>query len=165
MTAEEIKERYTMRDVVARYGLEVNRAGFIRCPFHQGDRTPSLKIYEKSYHCFGCGATGDIFTFVEKMEQTDFKTAFQILGGTYQNASSFSAKLSIYKSQKAKEEREKKKEELRKKKELNSMLIDIYRRYLPTYEPLSDSWCETYNVLQYQEYLRDYLEEEEGKIL
>ena len=33
--------------------------GFIRCPFH-ADRTPSLKLYGDHFHCFGCGAHGDV---------------------------------------------------------------------------------------------------------
>ncbi len=159
MTAEEIKERYSMREIIGRYGLEVNRAGFIRCPFHKGDRTPSLKIYEKSYHCFGCGATGDIFTFVEKMDNLSFKEAFLQLGGEYEKSSCFSTKLAVYKAQKAQEEREREQEKVRKKKELNNLLIDIYRDYLETYEPLSDAWCETYNALQKQLYLHEYLNE------
>ena len=40
----EIKNTYSMRDIVERYGFHPNRAGFISCPFHQGDRTPSLKV-------------------------------------------------------------------------------------------------------------------------
>lgn len=44
MTKEEIKEQVSMRDVLIRYGLQTNRAGFIRCPFHLGDREASMKI-------------------------------------------------------------------------------------------------------------------------
>ena len=55
MTKEEIKSAYSMRDILARYGIQPNRAGFIQCPFHKGDREPSMKIYEKDFHCFGCG--------------------------------------------------------------------------------------------------------------
>lgn len=68
MTSEEIKESVFMRDVLQRCGLPVpNRAGFIQCPFHKGDRTPSMKIYQKDYHCFACGANGDVFTFCRNM--------------------------------------------------------------------------------------------------
>ena len=44
-------------------------------PFHYGDHTASLKIYKDSFYCFGCGASGDIFDFVMRMERCDFKTA------------------------------------------------------------------------------------------
>ena len=58
--AAEIKMRVSMRDICERYGLNVNGAGFINCPFHSGDNTASLKIYRgnKGWHCFGCGAGG-----------------------------------------------------------------------------------------------------------
>lgn len=81
MTKEEIKATTSMTDVVERYGFRPNRAGFINCPFHDGDRTASLKIYPDSFHCYGCGAHGDIFDFVRLAERCDFKTAFRILGG------------------------------------------------------------------------------------
>ena len=54
MTKEELKQRYSMKEIVEQYGFRPNRAGFIRCPFHTGDRDASLKIYEKDFHCFGC---------------------------------------------------------------------------------------------------------------
>ena len=48
MTSEEIKATYSMRNVVERYGFQPNRAGFIHCPFHGGDREPSLKVYDRT---------------------------------------------------------------------------------------------------------------------
>lgn len=86
MTSEEIKESVFMRDVLQRCGLPVpNRAGFIQCPFHKGDRTPSMKIYQKDYHCFACGANGDVFTFLQEYEGISFREAFLELGGEYPN--------------------------------------------------------------------------------
>ena len=81
MTKDEIKEQYSMRDIVEQYGFHPNRAGFISCPFHSGDRTPSMKIYKKDFHCHACGANGDIFDFVMWMDGLTFKEAFQSLGG------------------------------------------------------------------------------------
>ena len=78
MDKETIKQQHSMRDVLSRYGMVPNRAGFINCPFHPKDRTASMKIYKDSYYCFGCGATGDIFTFVQNMDNCDFKTAFTV---------------------------------------------------------------------------------------
>ena len=46
MTSEEIKRTVFMEKLVERYGLYPNRAGFIVCPFHKGDRNASLKIYK-----------------------------------------------------------------------------------------------------------------------
>ena len=47
------------------------------CPFHE-EKTPSLNINQERqiYHCFGCGAGGDVIRFIELFDQVDFKTRF-----------------------------------------------------------------------------------------
>lgn len=149
MTTEEIKERYSMRDILSRYGIHPNRAGFCRCPFHSGDRTPSMKIYEKDFYCFACGSNGDIFVFVQKMENLGFKEAFLLLGGTYEK-SSFSSRLAVYRADKRREQRKKEQDRLAERKRLNNVLISVYRAYMEKNEPMSDTWCECYEALQYQ---------------
>lgn len=62
----QIKEMVSMQAIADRYGLTVNRSGFACCPFHD-EKTPSLKLYENSFYCFGCGAGGDVITFVAKL--------------------------------------------------------------------------------------------------
>jgi DNA primase len=63
---------------------ELRRAGPSRyeglCPFHE-ERTPSFGIdpVQKLYHCFGCQASGDVFTFVQETEGLDFKGALELL--------------------------------------------------------------------------------------
>jgi DNA primase len=51
-----------------------------RCPFHE-ERTPSFSVnaVDKLYYCFGCGAKGDIITFVKETEQLDFAGAIEWL--------------------------------------------------------------------------------------
>jgi len=67
---------------------ELRRAGPGRweglCPFHD-ERTPSFGIdpVQKVYHCFGCGASGDVFTFVQETEGVDFKDALELLADRY----------------------------------------------------------------------------------
>src|ERR1700684_3396633 len=50
------------------------------CPFHD-ERSPSFSVepVEKVYYCFGCQASGDVFTFVQEMEGVDFKGAVELL--------------------------------------------------------------------------------------
>lgn len=79
---EEIKAKLSIEEVIGSY-IKVDRAGAnykAKCPFHN-EKTPSFFISPErgSYYCFGCNAKGDIFTFVEQFEGTDFKGALKIL--------------------------------------------------------------------------------------
>ena len=55
-----------MPEVARFYGLQINRSGMALCPFHE-EKTPSLKIYDDHYYCFGCGESGDCTGFVAKL--------------------------------------------------------------------------------------------------
>ncbi len=161
MTVDEIKERYSMQEIAGRYGLHPNRAGFVSCPFHQGDHTPSMKIYPHDYHCHACGANGDIFSFIQQMDHCDFKTAFYSLGGTYGEPTD-SSRLALYRHKKAKERRLRKEAELRQKIKHNNMLLTMYADWLKRLEPLSDAWCDCMNeytkCIGRDEYLRNEME-------
>jgi DNA primase len=67
---------------------ELRRAGPARyeglCPFHD-ERSPSFGIdpNQKVYYCFGCQASGDVFTFVQETEGVDFKGALELLAERY----------------------------------------------------------------------------------
>ncbi|HEX8101949.1 MAG TPA: DNA primase, partial [Solirubrobacteraceae bacterium] len=85
--AEDSKERIRAAiDFVELVGArtELKRAGVQRltglCPFHE-ERSPSFGIdpVEKLYHCFGCGAGGDVFKFVMETEGVDFPTSLELL--------------------------------------------------------------------------------------
>lgn len=81
-SVEKIKERLSIVDVLSSY-LKLEKAGSnfkAPCPFHN-EKTPSFFISpsRSSYYCFGCGAKGDIFTFVEQFEGLDFKGALKVL--------------------------------------------------------------------------------------
>ncbi|MCI6237947.1 MAG: CHC2 zinc finger domain-containing protein [Lachnospiraceae bacterium] len=60
-----VKQNVTTRDAAERYGIRVSGNGMARCPFHP-DRTPSMKV-DTRYHCFGCGADGDVISFVSRL--------------------------------------------------------------------------------------------------
>lgn len=159
MTSDEIKKMYSMRDILAKYGMHPNRAGFIRCPFHK-EKTASMKIYPDTYYCFGCGAHGDIFSFVSAMDGLSFREAFLELGGTYEHKKeTFSDRVARYHAKKEREQRKRQEEDLKERQKLNNELIDIYRDCLTLSAPLSDLWTESYNKLQYQLYLHEILNE------
>lgn len=83
MTLEEIKDNVTMFEVANNYGVKIKNGNMCCCPFH-GERNPSMKLFRDSFKCFSCNEHGDVVSFVQKMEKCDFKTAFTILGGTYE---------------------------------------------------------------------------------
>lgn len=79
---EHIKERLGIVDIVGAY-LKLERAGAnlkARCPFHT-EKTPSFFVSptRNTYHCFGCGARGDIFSFIQEFEGLDFPGALKVL--------------------------------------------------------------------------------------
>ena len=154
MTTDEIKKNVSMTEVIEQYGLKV-RKGMVSCPFHK-DKSPSMKVYEDSFFCFSCGANGDIFTFVQMMEEVSFKEAFLSLGGTYEKPS-FQSRLAIYKSEQRKKQLQKERERVDKARQLNNLLIDVFRSAMQRSEPLSDCWCSSYNELQKQLYIHGEL--------
>ena len=85
-STDEIKSRCNIVDVVGRY-VKLKRTGsnyMGLCPFHN-EKTPSFSVSEKGqfFHCFGCGESGDVISFIEKIENVDFKTALQKLADMY----------------------------------------------------------------------------------
>lgn len=156
MTRDEVKQSVSMRKLLDRYGIHINRAGFCCCPFHK-EKTPSMKVYRDSYNCFGCGANGDIFSFVMGMEHCDFKTAYVSLGGTYETKDEYRQKLFKYRLSKQKEKKEQK--ALAEKQLKKDVLEDIRLQSLfkKLSHPFSDIWCDAVNRLEYDFYILDEL--------
>ncbi|NJO89066.1 MAG: hypothetical protein HC831_08990 [Chloroflexia bacterium] len=69
MEINEIKSRLPIFTVLSKYSLKPGKNNHIRCPFHD-DSTPSCKIYPETgtYHCFGCGKTGDQIQWIQDKE-------------------------------------------------------------------------------------------------
>lgn len=79
---EELKIRNSIEEVVGRI-VTLKRAGANLsglCPFHS-EKTPSFTVFPgtSSYYCFGCGAGGDVVTFVMQTENVDYREAVEIL--------------------------------------------------------------------------------------
>ena len=76
--AQRVRESVRLADVLALYHLQPNRAGFLHCPFHSGDRSPSLKVYpdQNTWHCFGCGKSGTVIDFVMWMHSKSWMQIF-----------------------------------------------------------------------------------------
>ena len=74
---EAVKQSVSTRDAAAFYGIEVKRNGMACCPFHD-DKNPSMKV-DQRFHCFGCGADGDVIDFTAKLFNLSPKEAAEKL--------------------------------------------------------------------------------------
>ncbi len=85
-SVDEVKAAADMVSVVsARSPLRKAGTRYVgRCPFHE-ERTPSFSVnaVDKLYYCFGCGAKGDLITFVRETEQLDFAGAIEWLADRF----------------------------------------------------------------------------------
>ena len=61
-----VKESVTVKQAAALYGLPVTSTWMTRCPFHE-DHTPSMKLNDTYYYCFGCGSTGDVIDLTARL--------------------------------------------------------------------------------------------------
>lgn len=78
----ELKSRCDLENIIGTY-VRLKRAGSNAvgcCPFHS-EKTPSFTVFRntQSFYCFGCGAGGDVITFVMRMENLDYMSAVEKL--------------------------------------------------------------------------------------
>ena len=80
---ETLKQQADIVRIVGDY-VKLKKAGAQNfsglCPFH-GEKTPSFSVHatRQFYHCFGCGASGDVFSFVQKVENISFPEAIRLI--------------------------------------------------------------------------------------
>ena len=74
---EVVKQSVTAREAAELYGIAVGRGGMACCPFHD-DRRPSMKV-DTRFHCFGCGADGDVIDFTARLYDLSPKGAAEKL--------------------------------------------------------------------------------------
>ena len=122
-----------------------------------------MKIYPKDYHCFACGANGDIFTLLEQYEGISFREAFLELGGEYPDAkkeSWFARRRRRYGglTREAAGKRPAGRARAEEaEKEILRRTIRLLWTCVRLFEPLSDAWCDSYNQLQFAAYELEYL--------
>lgn len=74
---EAVKQSISTRQAAEHYGIQVRRNGMAVCPFHS-DKNPSMKV-DQRFHCFGCGADGDVIDFVSRLFEIGSKEAAEKL--------------------------------------------------------------------------------------
>lgn len=166
-----IKDRLTMREVLLHYGYEPNKAGFVCCAFHH-EKTASMKVYEKSYHCFGCGENGDVISFVKELFGLSFYDTLKKIDldfnlNIYGEHTFEELRRSHYQQKKIQSERERRKREIEQAKNDYFSNMNKYLRLEKNkriYAPLTpeEEWhplfIEALQKLAYQQYLLDMAE-------
>ncbi|MCL1999082.1 MAG: DNA primase [Turicibacter sp.] len=81
-TIEDIRSGNSIVDVIGGYVVLKNRGGsfFGLCPFHN-EKTPSFSVSQEKqmYYCFGCGASGNVISFIMAIENYDFVDSLKFL--------------------------------------------------------------------------------------
>ena len=83
---DEIKNKTDIEEIISEH-LELKKNNGVSgdykalCPFHK-EKTPSFKVVtdRQIYHCFGCGASGDVFEFLMKIKGLSFLESVEYLG-------------------------------------------------------------------------------------
>lgn len=118
-----------MHTIISYYGIKSNR-DMCSCPFHK-DKSPSMKIYDKSFYCFSCNKTGDIIQFVQYLFGLDFMKAMEKINFDFNlNLSKITNKEELKRLQLEYEKEKKRKEQL-KQDYINKMVkaTNHYRIY------------------------------------
>ena len=161
-----------MREVLLHYGYQPNRAKFICCPFHN-EKTPSMKIYEQDYHCFGCGEHGDAISFVQKLFGLSFPDTLKKIDldfrlNLYGEHSFDELRRSHYKQKQIQAERKRKNQQKEQAENEYWVVFDEWKRLdenKRNYAPKTpdEEWhplfVEALQKLAHQEYLFDCAEE------
>lgn len=154
-----VKSSVSMRDLARTMGFKVTPAGFMKCPFHSGDDTASLKVYDghRGFYCYGCNKGGDIFRFVQDYMGMNFEASVRYVAGVFniplsdpnEKPDKASVKASMEEVRRRRLEREKAEDEANRKKDrLNelSKQMQSYEDLAATFAPdrvtgYSDIWC------------------------
>lgn len=155
LTKDEIKAITTVPEILQRYGVEIKR-GRCKAICHAGSHY-TAKVSRDLYYCFKCNVNMDIFDLTMHFNNCDFRTAFELLGGS--KKPSFTAYVKANQT-KAKRYQELKREAERQKEYRTIInLITAYSSIIAKSEPMSNIWCYCINKLQYQIYLLELHDE------
>ncbi|HET9695993.1 MAG TPA: CHC2 zinc finger domain-containing protein [Terriglobales bacterium] len=81
---EQLRAQADIVRIVGEWGVQLRKSGAQNwsglCPFHK-EKSPSFSVHQtrQFFHCFGCGASGDVFKFVQKIENVTFPEAIRLI--------------------------------------------------------------------------------------
>lgn len=159
---ETVKTAVNAREAAQLYGVAVNRCGMALCPFHN-DRHPSLLVADDHYHCFACGAHGDVIDLAANLFGLSLYDAARKLEADFHLAPDKPLPESIRRKLKQKT----KAQQLREDERLCCSVLGQYRRTLEEWkqryapqtpeETLNERFVEACHRLPWAEYLLDAL--------
>ena len=170
-----IKQSITMYDVLDRCGLQLNRHNSMCCPLHH-EKTPSFKVYKDGtrFHCFGCGAGGDVITFTMRYYSLSYGQAIIRLASDFGLLIVGARPPTARERIQAAEERRAKVREAEEREREHITLFDVYSSacdeltrlegnlimYKPktATEPFNELYCEALHKLPYQQYKCEMLQ-------
>ena len=120
-----VKESVTVLQAAEHYGVEIQKNGMCRCPFHD-DRHPSLYVSDDHYHCFACGEHGDVIDLTAKLFDLRLYDAARKLASDFHLAPDKPLPESIRQKWKQKT----KAQQLRENEQLCFSVLNEYRRLL-----------------------------------
>lgn len=168
-SADIIKQNVSMRNILDRYGLKLNRRGAMCCPFHR-EKTASFKLYSNGtkFHCFGCGADGDVITFVMRYYGIGYAQAITRVAAEFGIPIIGARPLTLRERVKAQETRRKQKQEDAELEREYNRLFETYllecdefsrlshnlTKYAPKSpeEPFNELYCDAIYKLPLQKY-------------
>ena len=150
-----VKSTVSPAQVAEAFGIEVDRHNRCACPIHHG-KDHNMRLGERGYHCFVCGAHGDVFEFVRAMNQCSFPDALAWLNETFALDLPLNRKPSRAEIEASKRAREEARRQREEQHELDMVLFETYvdvqkcigelqddaERYRP--KPNDETWDERY---------------------
>lgn len=141
---ERIKNTVPLINACNAYGIAVNHAGFTKCVVHH-EKTASMKLYDNKWHCFGCGAHGDIIDLVKALFSLDYMGAVRKLNDDFalnlpleRQSTKQEREMSAKQAWKARKEREASESEKHRLEDEYFAAMDeviMYEKYLRLYKP------------------------------
>ena len=153
---ETVKSQITVKQAAEHYGFTLNRSSMICCPFHN-DRTPSLKLNDTYFYCFGCHVTGDVIDFTARIYGLSNVQAARKLAADFSlifdNSISPSTKPPISR----KTQLEKERHALRVLESYLTLLKDWKSRYAPQHpdDLIDDRYSDACQMMDYAQFLCD----------
>ena len=173
--ANEIKSRVSMPEMMWRYGFELDRSGFCKCPLHS-EKSGSFKAYpgSRGFYCFGCGAHGSVIDFVMQYFRLTFQDAIAKINTDFSLGLPIGERISLRQRREMEHrQRERQEERNREQREQERLegeywaAFDVWKKYDTNkreYAPKSPSedfhplYIEAIKNIDYASYLLDTAE-------